>query len=57
MLLTLHPGRTLVRAQVAGIVHLVSSGVPELDLTDQSGVWTAVKRWMGLGPAREAFGR
>jgi septum site-determining protein MinD len=33
------------------------TGVPELDLTDQSGVWTAVKRWMGLAPAREAFGR
>jgi len=30
VLLTLHPGRTLERAQVAGIVHLVSSSVPEL---------------------------
>ncbi|MBI5258706.1 MAG: flagellar M-ring protein FliF [Burkholderiales bacterium] len=30
VLLTLHPGRTLDRAQVAGIVHLVSSSVPEL---------------------------
>ncbi len=28
--LTLHPGRTLERAQLAGIVHLVSSSVPEL---------------------------
>jgi len=26
----LHPGRTLERAQIAGIVHLVSSSVPEL---------------------------
>ncbi len=31
VLLTLHPGRTLDRAQVAGIVHLVSSSVPELN--------------------------
>ncbi len=30
VLLNLHPGRTLERAQVAGIVHLVSSSVPEL---------------------------
>jgi flagellar M-ring protein FliF len=30
VVLTLHPGRTLERAQVAGIVHLVSSSVPEL---------------------------
>ncbi len=42
VLLTLHPGRTLDRAQVAGIVHLVSSSVPELapksvSVLDQSG--------------------
>jgi len=30
VMLTLHPGRTLDRAQLAGIVHLVSSSVPEL---------------------------
>lgn len=30
VLLTLHPGRTLDRAQVAGIVHLVSASVPEM---------------------------
>jgi flagellar M-ring protein FliF len=30
VLLTLHPGRTLERAQIAGIVKLVSSSVPEL---------------------------
>lgn len=30
VLLTLHPGRTLERAQIAGIVHLVSSSVPEM---------------------------
>jgi len=42
VLLTLHPGRTLERAQVAGIVHLVSSSVPELSpksvsVVDQTG--------------------
>ena len=42
VLLSLHPGRSLDRAQVAGIVHLVSSSVPELDpksvsVLDQSG--------------------
>lgn len=31
VLLTLHPGRNLDRAQIAGIVHLVSSSVPELN--------------------------
>ncbi len=31
VLLTLHPGRTLERAQIAGIVHLVSSSVAELN--------------------------
>jgi flagellar M-ring protein FliF len=31
VLLALHPGRTLERAQIAGIVHLVSSSVPELN--------------------------
>ena len=30
VVLTLHPGRTLDRGQIAGIVHLVSSSVPEL---------------------------
>ena len=30
VVLNLHPGRTLDRAQIAGIVHLVSSSVPEL---------------------------
>jgi len=31
VVLALHPGRTLDRAQIAGIVHLVSSSVPELN--------------------------
>jgi flagellar M-ring protein FliF len=30
VLLSLHPGRTLDRAQLAGIVHLVASSVPEM---------------------------
>ncbi|HET9822651.1 MAG TPA: flagellar basal-body MS-ring/collar protein FliF [Burkholderiaceae bacterium] len=42
VLLSLHPGRALDRAQVAGIVHLVSSSVPELttkavSVIDQTG--------------------
>ena len=42
VMLTLHPGRTLDRSQVAGIVHLVSASVPELNpkavsVLDQSG--------------------
>ena len=42
VLVSLHPGRMLDRAQLAGIVHLVSSSVPELDpkavsVLDQSG--------------------
>ena len=42
VLLTLHPGRTLDRAQIAGIVHLVSASVPEMQpksvsVLDQSG--------------------
>ncbi len=42
VLLTLHPGRTLDRAQIAGIVHLVSSSVPEMapkavSVLDQTG--------------------
>lgn len=42
VMLTLYPGRTLDRAQVAGIVHLVSSSVPEMNpkavsVLDQTG--------------------
>jgi len=42
VLLTLHPGRTLDRGQIAGIVHLVSSSVPEMNpkavsVLDQTG--------------------
>jgi flagellar M-ring protein FliF len=31
VLLTMHPGRTLDRSQIAGIVHLVASSVPEMN--------------------------
>lgn len=31
VLLSLHPGRTLDKAQIAGIVHLVASSVPEMN--------------------------
>jgi len=42
VLLTLHPGRTLDRNQIAGIVHLVASSVPEMNpkavsVVDQNG--------------------
>jgi flagellar M-ring protein FliF len=42
VILTLHPGRNLDKGQVAGIVHLVSSSVPEMSpkavsVVDQSG--------------------
>lgn len=36
VLVQLHPGRNLDRAQVAGIVHLVSSSVPELPVKNVS---------------------
>jgi flagellar M-ring protein FliF len=46
VLVQLHPGRTLDRAQVAGIVHLVASSVPELttknvSVVDQHGTLLA----------------
>jgi flagellar M-ring protein FliF len=36
VVLTLHPGRTLDRAQIAGIVHLVSRSVPDLKASEVS---------------------
>jgi flagellar M-ring protein FliF len=52
VLLTLHAGRTLDRAQIAGIVHLVSSSVPEMSpkavsVLDQTG---ALLTGAGEGP-------
>lgn len=49
VLLALHPGRTLDRAQVAGIVHLVASSVPQLspdhvNVIDQNGALLSQKR-------------
>jgi flagellar M-ring protein FliF len=46
VLVTLHPGRALDRAQIAGIVHLVSSSVPEMtpkavSVIDQTGALLA----------------
>ncbi|WP_058616720.1 flagellar basal-body MS-ring/collar protein FliF [Tepidimonas taiwanensis] len=54
VLLTLHPGRTLDRAQVAGIVHLVASSVPEMDpkavsVIDQHGALLSQRDEGGLG--------
>lgn len=56
VLVALHPGRTLDRAQVAGIVHLVASSVPELapknvSVLDQSGnLLSAQHDGLGLDP-------
>jgi flagellar M-ring protein FliF len=49
VLIQLHPGKVLDRAQVAGIVHLVSSSVPELNpknvsVVDQAGNLLASER-------------
>lgn len=54
VMLTLHPGRALDRTQVAGIVHLVSSSVPEMNpkavsVLDQTGALIS-------GPAEGAQG-
>jgi flagellar M-ring protein FliF len=55
VLLTLHPGRTLDRSQIAGIVHLVSASVPELNpkavsVLDQTGALLS-------GPSEAATGQ
>jgi flagellar M-ring protein FliF len=55
VLVTLHPGRALDRTQIAGIVHLVSSSVPEMttkavSVIDQSGSLLS-------GPAESATGQ
>ena len=57
VLLALHPGRTLDRAQVAGIVHLVASSVPQLapehvNVIDQNGALLSQKRDGRRGRAR-----
>ncbi len=55
VLVTLHPGRALDRSQIAGIVHLVSSSVPEMttkavSVIDQSGALLS-------GPNEHAHGQ
>jgi flagellar M-ring protein FliF len=55
VLVTLHPGRALDRAQIAGIVHLVSASVPELtpkavSVIDQTGALLS-------GPSEAATGQ
>jgi flagellar M-ring protein FliF len=55
VLVTLHPGRALDRSQIAGIVHLVSSSVPELtpkavSIIDQTGALLS-------GPSEHAAGQ
>ena len=52
VLVNLHPGRTLDDAQVAGIVHLVASSVPDLDtervtIVDQRGRLLTVPQGQG----------
>ncbi len=59
VLLTLHAGRTLDRAQVAGIVHLVSSSVPEMSpqavsVLDQSGALLTSSGDAGQGAGLDA---
>ena len=53
VLVSLHPGRTLDRAQLAGIIHLVASSVPEMNAVGRERArrhgQTAVHatRWLG----------
>ncbi|MFM9966837.1 MAG: flagellar basal-body MS-ring/collar protein FliF [Burkholderiales bacterium] len=62
VLLSLHSGKTLERSQVAGIVHLISSSVPELSpkgvsVLDQAGNLLSARNDSGLDldPAQLAF--
>ena len=59
VLLSLHPGRALDRAQVAGIVHLVSSSVPEMNpkavsVLDQTGALLSGAAEAGQGTGLDA---
>ena len=59
VLLTLRPGRTLDRAQIAGIVHLVSSSIPEMNpksvsVLDQSGALLSAPEGAGHGAGIDA---
>ncbi len=61
VLVALHPGRTLDRAQVAGIVHLIASSVPELNpkqvsVLDQSGnLLSTQHEGIGLDPQQLGY--
>lgn len=61
VLVALHPGRSLDRAQVAGIVHLVASSVPQLSpksvsVLDQSGnLFAAVADGSSLNPQQLSY--
>ncbi len=61
VLVALHPGRTLDRAQVAGIVHLIASSVPELtpknvSVLDQSGnLLSTQHEGIGLDPQQLSY--
>jgi flagellar M-ring protein FliF len=59
VLVTLHPGRALDRTQIAGIVHLVSSSVPEMttkavSVIDQSGALLSASSESGSGQGLDA---
>ncbi len=59
VMLSLHPGRTLDRAQVAGIVHLISSSVPEMNpkavsVLDQTGALLSGNDDKGHGSGLDA---
>jgi len=61
VLVALHPGRSLDRAQVAGIVHLVASSVPQLSpksvsVLDQSGnLFASVTDGSSLNPQQISY--
>ncbi|NML14866.1 flagellar basal-body MS-ring/collar protein FliF [Azohydromonas caseinilytica] len=59
VLLTLRPGQTLERAQIAGIVHLVAASVPEMNpkavsVLDQSGALLSSPEGSGQQPGLDA---
>jgi len=59
VMLTLHPGRTLDATQIAGIVHLVASSVPELNpkavsVLDQTGALISQPPEAGNAPGLDA---
>jgi flagellar M-ring protein FliF len=62
VMVQLHPGRALDRAQIAGIVHMVASSVPELNtksvsVLDQAGNLLSAQHAEGLDPAQISYVR